>query len=169
MSRINFIQKTDIPCYGSDFTLSRIETMFDYIFSETQIGAVKPKISLNRLDGDFDLFGKKIVVLPVKHGDMEVLGFRFGPIAYITDCNSIPEATMNKIKNVPLLVLGAVRLDSHVTHFSLDEAVEVSRKAGAGKTYITHISHLIKHDDISKKLPENVFLAYDGLKETLDG
>ncbi len=166
----NFMQKEAIPCYGSEFTLSRIETMFDYIFKPTPTGGSKPRVTLNTVNGDVELalFGRKVVPLPVMHGEMEVLGFRLGPIAYITDCNHIPDKTMEKITGVSLLVIGAVRLESHVTHFSLDEAIQVAQRAKAKKTYITHISHHIEHEKVSQTLPENVYLSYDGLEETLE-
>jgi len=166
----NFIQRAEIPCYGSPETLLSIRSRFDYIFNDAIYrGGGKPRLSLHPVEGDFDLFGMRVSVLPVRHGDMEVFGYRFGPVAYITDCNFIPNSTMEKIRGVPLLVLGAVQRKTHATHFGLYEAIEVIRDAGAGRGYITHMNHDIPHAEISAELPENIFLAYDGLLETEGG
>lgn len=164
----NFIQKKSIPCYGSLYTLSRIRSMFDYIFDDKPQGVAIPKVSLHEVDSEFTIFGRKIIPLPVKHGTMDVLGFRFGPVAYITDCNFIPDSTFKKIEGVKLLVLGAVQTDFHATHMNVEQAIEVSRRAKAQKTYITHVNHNIHHRKLGGELPENVFLAYDGLEETVE-
>ena len=166
----NFIQKAEIPCYGSPETMLSLRTRFDYIFKGVPYeGGGIPQLSLHSVEEDFDLFGMKVSVLPVKHGSVDVYGYRFGPVAYITDCNFIPPQTMEKIRGVSLLVVGAVQLRAHSTHFSLYEAIDVIRAAGAGRGYITHMNHDIMHAEVSAQLPENIFLAYDGLSETVVG
>ena len=163
----NFLQKNSIPCYGSPYTLSRIKTMFDYIFSDdVQLSAI-PKITLEPMEGEFTLFGRKIVPLPAKHGEMDIYGYRIGTVAYLTDCNSVPDSTIENMQHLSLLVIGAVQTQYHPTHFNIDQAVELSSKIGAKKTYITHLNHTIRHNDQNAKLPENVRLAYDGLRETV--
>jgi len=164
----NFIQKSVIPCYGSSYTLSRIRSMFDYIFDDKPEGGAIPKISLHEVDGEFTIFGRKIIPLHVKHGTMDVLGFRFGNMAYMTDCNFIPDSTFEKIQGVKLLILGAIQTDFHATHMNVAQAIEVSRRAKAQKTYITHLNHNIHHRKLGGELPENVFLAYDGLEEIVE-
>lgn len=165
----NFLQKNSIPCFGSPYTLSRIKKMFDYIFDGSpQLSAI-PKITLNSMEGEFELFGRKIIPLPAKHGEMEVFGYRVGSVAYLTDCNFIPDTTLEKMQNLSLLVIGAVQTAYHATHFNIDQAVEVSRAVNAGKTYITHLNHNIRHSEQAGKLPANVQLAYDGLRETVAG
>ncbi|MDH5542752.1 MAG: MBL fold metallo-hydrolase [Nitrospinota bacterium] len=161
----NYLQNQIIPCYGSEHTLSRIKTMFDYIFTGTEPGGGKPRLSLHPVSGGFDLFGRRVESLPAMHGKLEVFGYRVGSVAYITDCNFIPETTLKKMEGVKLLVIGAVQISRHVTHFKIDEAIDISRRVGAEKTYLTHLNHQIKHDVVSCTLPENVFLAYDGLEK----
>jgi len=163
----NFIQKEFIPCYGSGHTLSRIRSMFDYIFSDSEVGGGKPRLTLHPVSGDFELFGKMVETLPAMHGKLEVFGYRVGPLAYITDCNYIPDATLKKMEGVKLLVIGAVQIEKHVTHFKVDEAIEISRRVGAEKTYLTHLNHQIKDDVVTARLPENISLAYDGLEESV--
>lgn len=162
----NFIQKNPIPCYGSEYTLDRIKNRFEYIFQPFREGGGKPELTLHQVENGFRLFGMEIVPLPIKHGSMDVLGFRIGPVAYITDCNFVPDSTVEKIMEVPILVIGAVRFDIHSTHFNVDQAVEVSKKVGARKTFLTHLSHMMMHKNLSRDLPENVFLSYDGLEES---
>lgn len=96
---------------------------------------------------------------------MKVYGFRIGEFSYITDANYIPQSTMKLLKGTKILVLNALRPKSHPSHFSLEEAIEVAKEVGAQKTYFTHLGHLIgKHEAINNKLPDNMELAYDGLK-----
>lgn len=160
----NFIQKSNIPCYGGAETLEKIKTRFDYIFDPNGYeGGGLPKLSLHPVDGDFELFGMKITVLPARHGPARVFGYRIGSIAYITDCNEIPEETMRKVRGARLFVVGATQRKAHPTHFSLDQAIEAVRASGAQKGFITHMNHDLKHSEITAKLPPGVVLAHDGL------
>ncbi len=159
----NFIQHQSIPCYGSSYTLGRIRTMFDYIFTKTQAGGGKPKVTLHEVNGKFTLFGRKVEPLPAMHGDMEVYGFRIGSFAYLTDCNFVPKSTIEKMKGLKLLVLGAVQFKKHATHFSIEEAVELAGTLGADKTYLTHMNHFVKHSKLQKELPKNIYLSFDGM------
>jgi phosphoribosyl 1,2-cyclic phosphate phosphodiesterase len=167
----NFIQKSSIPCYASAFTAADMTNRFHYIFNpskQAMEGGGIPKLTLNAIQGEFELFGLKITVLPVRHGTAEVFGYRFGPFAYVTDVNSIPEATMEKLRSLDVFVLGAVQRKPHTTHFGLYQAVDVLKQSGARKGYITHMNHDIKHSEISAELPENISLAYDGLTLTAE-
>lgn len=160
----NFIQKTDIPCYGSVETLEKIRSRFDYIFVPGGYeGGGLPKLTLHAVEDNFELFGMKIEVLPVRHGPTRVFGYRVGPIAYITDCNEMPEETLRKVRGARLFVVGATQRKSHPTHFNLDQAIEAIGKTGAQKGYITHMNHDLKHNEVSAELPPGVALAHDGL------
>jgi phosphoribosyl 1,2-cyclic phosphate phosphodiesterase len=141
--------------------------MFDYIFNDSQTGGGKPKLKLVRVDETFDLFGKSVSTLPAWHGDMEVYGYRIGDVAYLTDCNRIPEETLKKLKGLKVLIIGAIRMESHATHMTIEEALEVAETVSAGKTYLTHLNHNVRHGELSKKLPPNHFLAYDRLELTV--
>ncbi|MFM9060303.1 MAG: MBL fold metallo-hydrolase, partial [Bacteroidota bacterium] len=101
---------------------------------------------------------------PVMHLNLPVLGFRIGPLAYITDANAIPDATIDRLEGVEVLVLNALRQTPHPSHFTLDEALEQARRIGAERTYFTHLSHQMGlHTEISSILPSGVELAFDGL------
>ncbi|MDX1631621.1 MAG: MBL fold metallo-hydrolase [Thermoanaerobaculia bacterium] len=164
----NFRQGSDIPCYGSLETLNAIRRTFAYAFESGQEGGGKPRLELIPLDpegGGFPLLGREIVPVPVFHGSMPVLGYRFGPFAYVTDCNRIPEESFRLLDGVEVLILGALRYRSHSTHFSIPEAVETARRIGADRTIFTHISHEVDHGDLRPPLPApGIELGYDGMR-----
>ncbi|MFQ5550858.1 MAG: MBL fold metallo-hydrolase, partial [Gemmatimonadales bacterium] len=106
-----------------------------------------------------------VEVLPVRldHGVMDVMGFRFGPIAYLTDVKSVPQAALEFLIGIEVLVVNALFEHRHPTHLSIPEAIELARVVGAKSTYLTHLTHSYAHADLSAKLPEGVEPAYDGL------
>jgi phosphoribosyl 1,2-cyclic phosphate phosphodiesterase len=156
-------QGKPVPCYGSPECLEDIRRRFDYIFTSTQLGGGKPRLDLIPLEGPIDLFGLEIEPVPVIHGSLRVLGFRFGSGAYVTDCNRIPEASMAKLRGLEVLVLDALRWRPHPTHFTVDQAVEVVSQLKPRQTYFTHITHDLDHAATNALLPPGVELAYDGL------
>ena len=107
----------------------------------------------------------RVIPIQVWHLKMPVLGFRFGDFTYITDANRIEESEKQKIRGSRILVLNALRIEKHISHFNLDEAVAMARELGVSAAYFTHISHQLgKHADVMAGLPEGIELAYDGLK-----
>ena len=120
-------------------------------------------------ENPFNVHGLIITPIPVLHYKLPVFGFRFGDFSYITDANFIPEESMKLLEGTEILVLNALQIDPHISHFTLEEAVQVAEKIGAKQTYLTHVSHRLGlHDQIDKQLPEGIALAYDGLELTLD-
>jgi phosphoribosyl 1,2-cyclic phosphate phosphodiesterase len=164
--QFNKIQQAVIPCYGSAETLESIRQKYDYVFKPTQEGGGKPDIALNEISGDFDLFGKTIVPLEVKHGVLDVLGFRVGKFAYITDASNVPEETLARLRGVEVLVINALRYIPHETHFSVGQAIDVIGKVRPRISYLTHLSHIIEHERLEGELPQNIHVGHDGL--TLD-
>ena len=157
-----------VPLYCEPTVQRRIQKSFDYAFTgnrPSHPGAV-PKLTLHTIGTDsFSLLGVEVTPLRLKHGaDFEVLGFRFGNIAYCTDTDEIPLETMSRLKGLDVLILDALRPRPHVTHFSLDEAVEVAHRVGARQTFFTHMSHELEHEATCKCLPDGMDLAYDGLR-----
>lgn len=165
----NFRQKKDMPIYGRRQVLDQISTEFAYVFSSHKYPGV-PQI--NRIEIDdrpFEIEGLKITPLPVWHYKLPVYGFRVKDFAYITDANAIPDETLVKLQNLDVLVLNALQKTPHISHFTLDEAIEMAIKIGAKQTFFTHISHKLGlHEEVESELPIGVFLAYDGLEITLD-
>jgi len=109
------------------------------------------------------LAGLTIVPIPLWHGAMPVYGYRFGRFAYCTDCNRIPDASLRLLEGLDVLILDALRLRPHPTHFNLEQAIEMAARIGAGRTYFTHIAHEIRHEPVNARLPKGMALAYDGL------
>lgn len=161
------IQGGSIPCYGNAETIKRLKVVFDYAF-RPNVGGGVPRIKLNVIDGELELFGLKIVPLKLLHGRMEVLGYRFGDVAYATDCNRIPEETMGRMRGLKLLILDALRFAPHPTHFSLSEALEVVERLKPERALFIHMTHDIDHGTVSSSLPPGVELAYDGLVVEVD-
>ena len=160
----NFIQKTVIPCYGSGETLAGVQRAFSYIFSEAPSESAKPQMAAFPIAGPFTLFGLPVQPIPLLHGSMEVLGYRFGPAAYLTDCNRIPESSLAMLQGLDLLVLSAIGFRPHATHFNLEEALEAIRLLAPKRAFLTHLSHHFDYEKVPPSLPESVALAYDGLR-----
>jgi phosphoribosyl 1,2-cyclic phosphate phosphodiesterase len=157
-----------VPLYCEPSVENRIRKSFDYAFSadsHTHPGAV-PQLEFHRVGLDpFEILGAKVVPIRMQHGKrFEVLGYRFGNVAYCTDANAIPPDSMERLKGLDVLILDALRTRGHATHFSLEEAVEVARELAPRQTYFTHMSHELEHEATNEKLPTGMALAFDGLR-----
>jgi phosphoribosyl 1,2-cyclic phosphate phosphodiesterase len=157
-----------VPLYCEDKVEQRIRKSFDYAFSSpgtTHPGAV-PQLVFRRISTDpFDVLGARVTPIPMQHGPrFDVLGFRFGNVAYCTDTNGIPPTSMALLTELDSLVLDALRPQGHATHFGLDEAIHVARQLGPRQTYFTHMSHELEHEATNARLPNGMALAYDGLR-----
>lgn len=153
-----------MPLYGRKEVLDEIKRRFSYIFMETQKGGGKPRLELNIIDRNpFQLGEIDILPIPVWHGALDIRAYRLDNIAYVTDCNVIPEESMKHLMDLDLLIVDALRYKPHSTHFSIDQALEVIKKTRPRKALLTHFSHDVDHTELARKLPENVEPAYDGL------
>ena len=160
----NFLQSSDMPVYGQLEVLQQIRTEFAYAFGEKKYPGI-PLLSLKEIsDRPFTIGETTLTPLPVTHLRLPVLGFRTGDFAYITDANFIPESTYELLRGVRVMVLNALQREVHVSHFNLEQAVEVARKIGAEQTWFTHISHKMGlHTLTEKELPPGIRLAFDGM------
>ncbi len=165
----NYFQQTAMQVYGSRATLNRIEQEFDYAFSKFKYPGI-PSITLHEIGAnDFVVKDLKISTLPVWHLNMPVLGFRMGSFTYITDANRIDESTKEKIKGSRVMVVNALRHETHVSHFTLKEALALADQLEVPEAYFTHISHQMGlHKTINRNLPQGRQLAYDGLKISME-
>lgn len=164
--QINQLHKKYVEIYANRETADAISKAFSYIFDEnTYKGGGIPLLNMNIIDlGTFRVFGQEIIPIEYKHGPTTVFGFRIGDFAYMTDCSFIPESEYAKLRGLKVLILDALRYRKHETHYSFDEAIEAAKRIGAERTYFTHMTHDIVHDEAEAKLPEGIKLAYDGLK-----
>jgi phosphoribosyl 1,2-cyclic phosphate phosphodiesterase len=158
--------KQAIPCYGMKETLDVLRRMFAYAFEDQpEYPSHKPQLDLHAIEsgGPVRLIGLDVWPIPLWHGPTKVLGFRFGRFAYCTDCNRIPESSMELLVDLDVLVLDGLRHTPHPTHFHLDAAIEMACRIGAEKTYFTHIAHEMGHAETNRTLPQGMALAHDGL------
>ncbi|MEC9065003.1 MAG: MBL fold metallo-hydrolase [Bacteroidota bacterium] len=156
-----------IPIYLHKRVLNSLETRFAYIFNENHRYPGAPEFIVNLIskENNFELGGKTIIPIEVLHQKLPVLGFRIDDFAYLTDVKTIEPEELDKIYNLDTLVLNALRFEPHPTHLNIDEAIKIINTIKPKKTYLTHISHNMGfHDEVSKKLPKNVYLSYDGLE-----
>lgn len=164
----NFMQKMDMPVYGRQQVLEQLKVEYAYAFDKNSYPGI-PRLLLHEIDEEpFTVNGVSIQPLPVMHLKLPVLGFRFNDFSYITDANYISDETIQKLKGTKVLVLNALQREPHISHFNLSEALETVKRIAPEQTYLTHISHKLGlHGEVSKELPENVMLAYDGMQITL--
>ncbi|HPD30450.1 MAG TPA: MBL fold metallo-hydrolase [Phycisphaerae bacterium] len=163
LRRFNALQKAPIPCYGDAHTLHDLRRMFPYAFKDMpDYPSAKPHLEMIVINEPFDLFGVLVIPIPLYHGKLTVLGYRVGPFAYCTDCNQVPEESMNLLQGLQVLILDGLRRRPHPTHFNLEQAVDVARQVGAKQTFFTHIAHELGHEATNAELPAGMALAYDG-------
>jgi len=162
--RFNAMAGGPIPCYANESTWDNVRQTFHYIFDgKPRQGGGIPRLEPRDIRTPLAISGVRVVPVPVWHGEMPVLGFRFGDFAYLTDCNRIDESSMALVAGVDTLVIDALRDRPHVTHFSVAEALEVIARLSPRRAYMTHMTHDLGHAATSARLPEGVELAYDGL------
>lgn len=155
--------------YGEKRVLSVIKQNLAYSFQENKYPGV-PKISINEITTTpFYIKETPIIPIRVMHAKLPILGFRIGKMAYITDIKTISEEAIEQLRNLDVLILSALRIEQHISHLSLNEALELTIKIAAKKTYFTHMSHdMGLHDEMNKSLSENAELAYDGMIIVID-
>jgi len=122
-----------------------------------------PKLEPHTIDGPFSVGGVRVVPVPLWHGSLPILGFRFGNFAYLTDCNRLDDEAWPLVEGVETLVIDALRDRPHSTHFSIDEAVAAAARIAPRRTYFTHMTHDLGYVETNARLPAGVELAYDGL------
>lgn len=162
----NYRQGKAMDIYAHPRVQEALKRDFHYAFAEKKHYGI-PLLDLHDIDKDhpFTAAGVNVQPIEVLHYMLPILGFRFGDFSYITDGKTISSEEKAKLRGSKILVLNALQKTSHISHFTLEEAISLAREIGAEQTYLTHISHVLgKHADVSTELPDGVALAYDGLK-----
>ena len=157
-----------VPLYCEAAVEARIRKSYDYAFQAPEKlhpGAV-PQLCFRPIGLEpFEVLGARVTPIRMKHGKrFEVLGFRIGNVAYCTDTNSIPPASMEQLRGLDVLLIDALRPTGHATHFSLEEAVEIARELAPQQTYFTHMSHELEQKATDSALSPGMSLAYDGMR-----
>jgi phosphoribosyl 1,2-cyclic phosphate phosphodiesterase len=163
----NMRQKSSLPVYASAETLATLKRTFAYVFDNSPAVSTIPQVTLHVIDGPFEVIGTRIVPIPAVHGDIGVLGFRFGRAAYLTDFSSIPESSKPLLADLDDLILDALRDVPHPMHQTVEQALGVIRELKPRRAWFTHIAHELPHSETNARLIEagypHVALAYDGL------
>ena len=165
----NYKEQRDMEIFCSERVEEALIREFYYVFESVKYPGV-PSVNINRIENNaFTLpCGEEITPVEVMHYKMPVLGFRIKDFTYITDAKTVTESELEKVKGSKVLVVNALRKNEHISHFNLDEALAFIEKVKPEMAYLTHISHLFdSHEEIERELPENVRVAYDGLKISL--
>lgn len=155
-----------MPIYLTERVLKVLQKRFDYIFETENRYPTAPEVDVNLISkhNSFVLDGLKIIPIEVQHGNLPILGYRFEDVAYLTDIKSISDVEKQKLSGVETLIITGLRFQPHATHFNIEEALAFAKEINPKKTYLTHISEPLGfHAEVEKQLPDNVFLAYDGL------
>lgn len=161
-----FRQKKNLSVYGLERVLADVQVRFDYFFLENRYPGV-PQIDLMPItkNSSFQIKGMDIQPIEVVHGQLPILGYRFGDLVYITDAKYVADEEIAKIVGCSVLIINALHQFEHHSHFNLEEALAFVEQVKPKQTYLTHMSHFMgRHAVISKQLPPNVQLSFDGLK-----
>lgn len=158
----NYWQEGPIPIYANAKTMQRIQEVFSYVFDPVPYEGA-PSVAAHVIEGPFDVDGMAVEPLQVFHGKSEILGFKIGDFAYITDASFLPDSTLERIHNIRCLVLNALRHQPHPSHFNLEQSVREIEKINPGRAFLTHIAHQMDHAEVEKNLPPRIRMAYDGL------
>ena len=161
-----FFQQGDIPLYAHKRVFKALERRFDYIFEKENKYPGAPSVVKHVIENKAFTLGN-IDVMPIEgsHDKLQVFGYRFKDFAYLTDMKTVDEKEVKKIKGIKVLVINALRIKPHQSHFNLEEALSFIKEVSPERAYLTHISHMLGfHEDVQQSLPKNVFLAYDNLQ-----
>jgi phosphoribosyl 1,2-cyclic phosphate phosphodiesterase len=165
---LSFKNPEGLPLFADDATADVIERVFEYTFRKVDRYPTSARVTLNRISTEpgtiIPLFGADFLRIPVTHGRNTIAGYRFGTAAYLTDTSDIPEASLPLLQGLDILILDALRREPHPSHLHLEKSIELVNKIAPKRAYFTHISHDLDHETTNAELPENIQLAYDGLK-----
>jgi phosphoribosyl 1,2-cyclic phosphate phosphodiesterase len=157
-------QKKQIPLYGKSDAMLHIQDKFGYAIRSAGDFWDLPVLSLNTISAPFELFGIKITPIPVKHGYSDILGYRIGNMAYLTDVSDITESSLSLLNNLDVLMLDCLRYTPHYTHINVEQSIAFASRIAALNTYMIHMTHDIEYEKLSDALPDHIHVAFDGLK-----
>jgi phosphoribosyl 1,2-cyclic phosphate phosphodiesterase len=161
---VSFRHASRVPLYAGKDTAAALRSVFRYIFEGDYKFGGLARVELHEMDGPLDLFGARFEPVTVIHGETPIEGYRFGTAAYLTDFSEIPAPSVDRLRDLDVLFLDALRYKPHPTHSTVEQSLAIVEKLKPKRTFFTHISHDLGHNATNAKLPANVQLAYDGLK-----
>lgn len=162
-----FREQIPLPIWADQRSMETLRTIFAYIFNGSYKYGGVGKLDPHLIDGPFELWGLRMIPVPVLHGDSPVLGFRFGQAAYVTDFSTIPETSLPLLEGLDVLILDALRHKPHPTHSNIEQSLALVKRLKPRQTLFTHIAHELGHAETNALLPPHVRLAYDGQRVEL--
>jgi phosphoribosyl 1,2-cyclic phosphate phosphodiesterase len=157
-----------LPLYANAETARILQSVFKYIFDDNYKYGGLARVELREIRESFELLDLQVIPIPVMHGDAEIIGYRIGRFAYLTDFSAVPEQSIELLAGVEVVFLDALRHEPHPTHSTVENSLKVAARIGAAQTYFTHISHDLAHEATNRTLPPGVWLSYDGLRIAID-
>jgi len=161
---LSFRREGRLPLYASQVAGEYMRYMFRYIFEDNYKYGGMAQVELNTITGPVELFGVAFLPVKVLHGDTEILGFRFGSAAYLTDFSEIPEESFASLRGLDILFLDALRHKPHPTHSTVENSLRLVERLKPNRAFFTHICHDLPHAATNDTLPPHVRLSYDGMK-----
>ena len=158
------VQKKQIPLYGKPDAMQHIQAKFGYAIREAGDFWDLPVLSLNPITDPFEVLGIKITPIPVRHGYSDILGYRIGNLAYLTDVSDIPETSLALLHGLEVLMLDCLRYQPHYTHINVEQSIAYAGLINARNSYLIHMTHDLEYEKLSAELPDDMYVAYDGLK-----
>jgi len=161
---LSYHRPNKIPLYARPEVGALLRNMFRYIFDADYKFGGLAQVELHTIEGPVELFGASFVPVKVMHGDAEIIGFRFGKAAYLTDFSAIPEESFGQLRNLDILFLDALRHTPHPTHSTVENSLKIVERLKPKQAFFTHICHDLPHKATNAALPQHVRLSYDGMK-----
>jgi phosphoribosyl 1,2-cyclic phosphate phosphodiesterase len=158
------LQRRQIPLYAKQDAVDHITQKFGYTLREPGDFWEMPVLRAETVDVPFELFGVKITPIPVQHGKSQIFGYRIGNVAYMTDVSEIPESSFALLENLEVVLLDCLREKSHPTHINIEQSLAYISRINAKQSYMIHMTHELEYASLSRKLPKNVFVGFDGFK-----
>jgi len=159
-----FCRNCALPVYAEDYVTKAIRSRLSYVFEDHKYPGIANLTLIPVTNEPFFVSGIEIIPIRLMHGNLPIFGYRIGNYAYLTDLKTIPEEEFGKLKNLDVLVINALRIKEHIAHENLQQALQNIEKINPKRAYLTHICHQFGlHSLMERNLPENIFIAYDGL------
>jgi phosphoribosyl 1,2-cyclic phosphate phosphodiesterase len=162
------IQRKQIPLYAKDDAVEHIKQKFGYVLRDPSDFWEMPVLRIESVDVPFKLFGAQITPIPVMHGRSNIFGYRVGNIAYLTDVSEIPESSFALLQDLDVLLIDCLRETSHPTHINIEQSLACIGRIKAKQSYMIHMTHDLEYTSLTNKLPQSVFVGFDGLKLQLN-
>lgn len=158
------IQRQQIPLYAKEDAVAHISQKFGYALREPSDFWEMPVLRTETIATSFELFGVNITPIPIMHGRSQIFGYRIGNLAYMTDVSEIPESSFSLLQDLEIVLLDCLRDKPHPTHINIEQSIHYLSRIKAKQSYMIHMTHELEYESLAKKLPNNVFVGFDGLK-----